>query len=195
MKKIALTQRLIKNNSYHEIREALDVNWGALIQAAEFEPLALPLKYDFKKLYFDGVILTGGNDLSVVSGDETDKLRDDFENALLDFCVSKHIPVFGICRGMQMINAHFGGSLKKVERHAGCSHALSDGREVNSYHSLAVDTLGDGLEVLAKSDDDGTIEIICHKKYKIYAQMYHPERYSPFHEHDLRFLRSYFNDF
>jgi putative glutamine amidotransferase len=192
MKKIALTQRLIKNNSYYEIREALDINWGALIQAADFEPLVLPLKYDFQKLHFDGVILTGGNDLYIVSNDETDKLRDDFEKSLLDFCISKQIPILGICRGMQLINTYFGGSIQKVERHAGCSHLLSDGREVNSYHGFAIDAPGDALEALAKSGD-GTIEIMRHKSYKIYAQMYHPERYDPFHEYDLQFLRSYFD--
>ncbi|MDR2659854.1 MAG: gamma-glutamyl-gamma-aminobutyrate hydrolase family protein [Spirochaetaceae bacterium] len=192
MKKIALTQRLIKNDSYYEIREALDINWGAMIQAAGLEPVVLPLKYDYKKLYFDGVILTGGNDLASVSGNETDKLRDDFENALLDFCVSKQIPVFGVCRGMQLINVHFGGSIKQIARHTGCSHILDNGMEVNSYHGFAVDSVADGFEIIAKSGD-GIIEITRHKKYKIYAQMYHPERYDPFRVDDLRFLREYFN--
>jgi gamma-glutamyl-gamma-aminobutyrate hydrolase PuuD len=69
---------------------------------------------------------------------------------------------------------------------------LSDGREVNSYHGFAIDVPGDALEALAKSGD-GTIEIMRHKKHKIYAQMYHPERYDPFHEYDLQFLQGYFN--
>jgi putative glutamine amidotransferase len=192
VKKIALTQRLIKNTSYYEIREALDVNWGALTASAGLEPLALPLKYDFKKLNFDGVILTGGNDLSVVSGNETDRLRDDFEKKLLDYCLSKRIPVLGICRGMQMINVYFGGTLKKVGNHAGCVHPLSAGREVNSYHDFAVDILGRGILPVAESDD-GVIEIIRHTEYRVYAQMYHPERCEPFCAYDLQFLRDYFD--
>ncbi|MDR2097145.1 MAG: gamma-glutamyl-gamma-aminobutyrate hydrolase family protein [Spirochaetaceae bacterium] len=193
MKKIALTQRLLKNPLYYEIREALDINWGAFIAAAGFEPLILPLKYDFTKLEFNGIILTGGNDLSCVSGDETDRMRDDFETRLLDFCISKNIPVFGVCRGMQMINVYFGGLLKKVEGHAGCVHLLNDGRELNSYHGFAVDVLGDGLSSTAEAAD-GIIEIIRHREYRVYAQMYHPERYNPFRPDDLRFLRDYFND-
>jgi putative glutamine amidotransferase len=192
VKKIALTQRLIKNTSYHEIREALDVNWGALMAAAGLEPLILPLKYDFTKLKFDGLILTGGNDLSVVSGDETDGLRDDFEKKLLDYCLLKQIPVLGVCRGMQLINVYFGGSLKKIENHAGCVHLLNGGREINSYHNFAVDILGRGLISIDESND-GTIEIMRHTEYKIYAEMYHPERYDPFCAYDLQFLRGYFD--
>jgi putative glutamine amidotransferase len=192
MKRIALTQRLIKNDSYREIREALDINWGALLEEAGLEPLILPLKYNFTKLKFDGLILTGGNDLGSVSGDETDKLRDCFETRLLDYCILKQIPVLGICRGMQLINVYFGGSLKKVENHAGCVHILNGGREINSYHNFAVDILGRGLVPVDESND-GTIEIIRHTEYKIYAEMYHPERYNPFCDYDLRFLRDYFN--
>jgi putative glutamine amidotransferase len=193
MKRIALTQRLVKNDSYREIREALDINWGAFIQQAGFEPLALPVKYDFRKLRFDGALLTGGNDLAVVSGDETDKLRDDFEYALLDFCITKKIPVLGVCRGMQLINVYFDGSLKRTANHAGVRHRLDNGMEVNSFHNFSADRLGNGLEVTARSGD-GTIEMIRHNEHKICAQMYHPERYDPFCDYDLRFLRSFFNE-
>jgi putative glutamine amidotransferase len=193
MKKIALTQRIIKNPSYYEIREVLDINWGKLINDLGFEILILPLQYDFKKLSFDGLILTGGNDLSTVSGDNIDKLRDDFEYSLLDYCVMKKIPVVGICRGMQMINAYFGGTVKKVEHHVGIEHVLDNGIKVNSFHSFAIDQIGKGLKATAKADD-GVIEILQHEQYKIYAQMHHPERIDPFSNYDLNFIRNYFND-
>jgi 3'(2'), 5'-bisphosphate nucleotidase len=77
-----------------------------------------------------------------------------------------------------MINACFGGGLKKIENHAGCSHILDNGMNVNSFHNFAIDTLGSGLWTAAASSD-GVIEIIRHTKHRIYAQMYHPERCDP----------------
>jgi putative glutamine amidotransferase len=191
MKKIALTQRLIKNNSYNETREALDINWGKLIDVLGFIPIILPILYDYKSLDIDGIILTGGNDLNIVSGDETDKIRDDFEYSLLNFCINKNIPVLGICRGMQVINAYFGGSLKKVENHVGASHVLDNGRTVNSFHNYAIDKLGMGLRITARSTD-GIIEELHHTKYNIFGQMHHPERMSPFDDNDLDFMKNLF---
>jgi hypothetical protein len=39
MKKIALTQRLLLNQNYFEMREALDVKWGALFKKLNFLPV------------------------------------------------------------------------------------------------------------------------------------------------------------
>ena len=58
MKKIAITQRLIKNDSYHEIREALDVNYSKLIRACGYLPIVLPYKIDFKD-YMKELDITG----------------------------------------------------------------------------------------------------------------------------------------
>lgn len=193
MKKIALTQRIFKNESYFEIRETLDTNWGKLFDKFEFEPLILPIEFGFKKLKFDGLILTGGNDLSSISNDEIDEKRDVFEKSLLEYCIKNQIPVLGICRGMQVINEYFGGNLKKVKNHTAVKHILDNGKEVNSYHNYAIDNLGEGLKTIAHSED-GVVEIIQHEKHKIYAQMSHPERNAPFDEAEMDLIRSYFND-
>ena len=42
MKKIAITQRLIDNDSYKEIRETLDINWGKIFLQMNFLPIVLP---------------------------------------------------------------------------------------------------------------------------------------------------------
>lgn len=66
----------------------------------------------------DGIILQGGNDISSELYGEADLhiqgaqiFRDYFELALLHFAFEKNIPIFGICRGMQMLNVALGGSL------------------------------------------------------------------------------------
>jgi putative glutamine amidotransferase len=100
--------------------------------------------------------------------------------------------VLGICRGMQIINHYFGGTLKKVSGHIGVTHSLDNGIESNSFHGYAVEEIGDGLDCIAKSED-GTIEIIKHNKHKIYAAMHHPERISPFRECDIKFVKEYFD--
>ena len=67
----------------------------------------------------DALVLTGGHDVDPDSYGEDPhrKLnaifpkRDAFDMALLEAALEKGIPVYGICRGMQIINVYFGGSL------------------------------------------------------------------------------------
>ena len=93
MKKIAITQRLIKNETYYEIREALDVSYCKLLDVCGFIPIVLPHEVNFEKYFnkFDinGLILTGGNDLYVFNKNELSKKRDDYEKKILKFCIKK----------------------------------------------------------------------------------------------------------
>ncbi|MFN7160366.1 MAG: gamma-glutamyl-gamma-aminobutyrate hydrolase family protein [Candidatus Gracilibacteria bacterium] len=67
---------------------------------------------------FAGIILQGGNDISAVMyGEEEENtqgvqpFRDYYELALIRYAFERNIPVFGICRGLQMINISLGGTL------------------------------------------------------------------------------------
>lgn len=192
MKKIALTQRLLENESYFEVREMLDVNWSKLFKKLDFLPVVLPYEYDFTTMDFEGIILTGGNDLNSINACKINLIRDEFEKKLIKYCIENNKAIFGVCRGMQILNEYFGGNLKQVQNHIG-RHILDNGSTVNSFHNYAIDKLGKGLNVIAKSIDN-EIEIVAHKEYKIYAQMSHPEREIPFDKNDIEKLKDFFND-
>jgi putative glutamine amidotransferase len=124
----------------------------------------------------DAVLLSGGNDIGAAPQ------RDRVEHAALDYAAARRLPVLGVCRGLQMINHHQGGRLRKVDGHVAIRHRVtglleSEGREVNSYHGLGLRTedLGRDLEVAATSDD-GLVEALRHRHLPWLALMWHPER-------------------
>ena len=207
MKTIALTQRLSACRDYAETRDALDIQWARMFSRLGFMPLVLPTAYDFKvyfsRLKVDGILLSGGNHLSVFSKDPLSKMRDQFEMKLLDFAVKKRIPVFGICHGMQMLSYYFGSTFRAVPDHVGVKHALRVCGEsrwvgelkklhrVNSFHSFALDRPGRNLLVAARSVD-GVPEAVEHQTLRIFGQMWHPERGRVFREAELNLIRLFF---
>ena len=109
MKRIGITPRLYKDESTKELRFALDQRWISFISSLDFCPIVLPPGIDVSiylgGLNIDGVILTGGGDLSIISNLEIDSIRDDFERKILKHCTDHKNPVLGVCRGMQFIGA------------------------------------------------------------------------------------------
>ena len=143
----------------------------------------------------DGLLLIGGADIDPASyGAERDPGlestypdRDAFEIALLHAALERGMPVFGICRGMQLINVAFGGTLvqhlpeveganphrKAIGTFEGTDHTIAlepgsltaeaAGEQVHTarcHHHQAVDELGDGLAITGRADVDGVIEAI-----------------------------------
>lgn len=208
MKTIAITQRLIENKDYKEIREALDIRWGTLFNELNWNPIIIPANYPIDKLFssqkIDGLILSSGNDLTSVNDNELSSIRDTFEKKCIEIALQKNIAILGVCRGLQLVNEYFGGTLKKINKHIGTKHSLkiqSDSKYlknikaidfVNSYHEYGIAVLGDGLIISAISED-GTIEAIEHNSKKIFSIMWHPERENPFLQSDIELLKSYFS--
>ena len=89
------------------------------IRRAGGEPIALDPN-DAVTADFDGLCLTGGGDIDPerygadnIASTDIDLKRDALEFALLERALSRDVPVLGICRGFQVINVRFGGSLEQ----------------------------------------------------------------------------------
>jgi putative glutamine amidotransferase len=138
----------------------------------------------------DGLLLSGGADINPVTyGAEADPKtrpgrieRDRFEIALARAAVARDMPVLAVCRGMQILNVAFGGTLEQhipnleVHRHTpGAFHdhevvldpeslaARVSGAErlrVKSHHHQGVADVGAGLEVTGRAAEDGLIEAL-----------------------------------
>lgn len=209
MKKIAITQRLISNDNYYEVREALDTRWAKLFEELDFIPIVLPIDINFKKYFkhfqIDGIFLTGGNDLNSLNTNDLSRLRDIFELNLISYGIENKIPIFGVCRGMQIVAKYFESTFKKVKNHVAVNHKLivsqnSKYRDnllkldiVNSYHNFAIDKIGNNLIISAFSDDK-SIEAIEHTKSKVFGQMWHSERQQPYKKEELDLIKTFFNN-
>lgn len=179
-------------------------------------PLFIPVLAEKEELEYlvsqcDGLILTGGVDIDPVRFGEkllNDTVvimqeRDTAEMAVLDLAVRKNIPIFGICRGVQMMNVYFGGTLyqdipaqcpsdvkhRMDEPYHRTSHSCIVQKNtplyelacvtefgVNSHHHQAVKDLAPGFISLGHSED-GIIEAICDpSKPFCWGVQWHPER-------------------
>jgi gamma-glutamyl-gamma-aminobutyrate hydrolase PuuD len=165
---------------------------------------------DYAK-HLDGLVLQGGADVSPKSYSQEatrpewigDRERDMYELELLHEFIESGKPVLGICRGCQLINVAFGGTLYQdiaTEVPTAIEHVnhlydqhyhplrLIDGSSlqrmmpgqsgllVNTIHHQAVKTLGRDVVVEAVSGDDNMIEAIRYSKANfVVGLQWHPE--------------------
>jgi len=206
MKILAISQRVEKIIEYSELRDSLDQRWTGLIDSLNFLPVPLPNLTSpsefIETVQPSAIILSGGNTLNKV--DDTDLnssiQRDRFEENILDISLQKSIPVIGVCRGMQMINLFFNGSLSENKEHIGVSHKINfigdysklKSRLVNSYHKWCVNEsdLSESLIPIAIAEDS-TIECFRHKDYMIFGIMWHPEREKPYNKDDINLISKF----
>jgi putative glutamine amidotransferase len=157
--------------------------------------------------HLHGLLLAGGGDIDPrrygatpgVGHGVFEPERDRFESALLAAAIERGIPVLGICRGAQVINVHFGGTLiphlpdDVGEAHSSTGYPRNERTHevvfeaetqlgemygercrVNSFHHQAVGDVGDDLVVAAVAGD-GVIEAIEHRHHAVLGVQWHPE--------------------
>lgn len=197
MKIVLYTQRVEIVESYGERRDCADQNIPRLIETCGYMPVPIPNIKDIAEKMIEqmqpsGIILTGGNSLFKYGGDAPE--RDEAENRILDVSLERDIPVYGFCRGMQVILDYFDCELEQVQGHVAVKHKLLGTLgefEVNSFHNQACYKVNDSLELLAQTQD-GVIEAVRHKGKRIFGTMWHPERESPFRISDIQQIQKLF---
>lgn len=198
MKIILYTQRVEVIESYGERRDCADQDIPRFIEVCGYLPIPIPnIKCIAQKMieqtHPSGIVLTGGNSLVKYGGDAPE--RDETEKMILDISLQNNIPVYGFCRGMQVILDYFGCELEQVQGHVAVCHKIFGtlgGLEVNSFHNQACYEVKEPLEVLAKAQD-GVIEAIRHKEKRIVGTMWHPERENHFQISDIRRVKALFD--
>ena len=109
-----------------------------------------------------------------------------------------HLPIFGVCLGMQAIGEAYGGDVVRASRlmHGKVSEVTHHGRDcfeglpspfnATRYHSLCVapESLPNTLEITA-STGDGTIMGLAHQDHPVHGVQFHPESIASEHGHAM----------
>ncbi len=157
--------------------------------------------------YLDGIIMTGGGDIHpsyfgekmVPECGTPDATRDKYDIHLIKMAAQQCIPMLGICRGEQLINVAFGGTLFQdlpsqypgdtLLQHRNVNHLVItdptswianitgvDSFESNTFHHQAVKDIAPGFKVTGWSSDR-VIEVIENVEgYPIWGLQFHPEK-------------------
>jgi putative glutamine amidotransferase len=204
MKKIGITVDL-ETASDGQTRCAIKARFANAISNRGAIPILLPNNPEFIDEYIDmidGLMISGGPVINCSSIDDIEKFKDSgdlsdrrvyFEYKLIQRALEKDLPVLGICFGEQLINLIYGGSIKSnipnhIESVYEYTHKVNvvEGSKlhgilgetrinVNTSHSQGVDEVGEGLDIVATSEE-GIVEAIEDKKrlFCIGVQ-WHPE--------------------
>ena len=205
--------------NYGDNNSKLAENYYKSVVAVGGVPVIIPVTDDLATIEaivgrLDGILLSGGGDMHpryynedpIPENGTPDELRDRYDVSLIKSAVEYQLPVLGICRGMQVINTVFGGSLYQdinvqyADKKPMC-HSQNEERSVttqtasvvtdsllysivscntlpiNSIHHQAVKRIADGFRAVAFADD-GICEAIESLYYPILGVQWHPEHLS-----------------
>ncbi len=171
-----------------------------------------------------GLVLPGGGDVDPARYGQrphprthnVSPRRDAFEMNLLGQALDRDIPVLAICRGMQLLNVFFGGTLEQhlADREGRLDHdrdrpraepahgvrftkgslladVLGEHANVNSHHHQGLDDIADELEEIGWADD-GILEAAVAPSYSwVVAVQWHPEVMAPLRREELDIFKHF----
>lgn len=184
-------------------------NYIYVIEQAGFEPVVsikVPTREGYTVSDIAALLLPGGDDIDPeLFGQENhgsrtiDRELDEAQLGIMDIFVNAGKPVLGICKGCQIINVYFKGTiiqdLENNVHHQACEGVAVKHKAVtlmgnplyemygegeiiiNSSHHQAVDRLGEGLRICQYSDDH-VVEAFVHESLPVMGLQWHPERMS-----------------
>ena len=202
--KIGITMQIVNARSYIEARDAIAHDWIYFFNQVfpDNKWVAIPNMGEWVIDYLKGwglncIIISGGNDLGC------EPVRDETEMCLLDHAIKNRIPVFGVCRGLQLLQKYFGGKIERcpVDIHVAETHRVNingyilpikpvkKNITVNSYHEWGIKEgdLSKELDAFAISEDS-YVEGVIGKNHRILAVQWHPERNNPVNDFDRKLI-------
>lgn len=196
-------------------------------------PVLIPAITDIKALTvlvseLDGLVMSGGGDINplylheepIPQLQDVDTPRDEYDLILLRLAANRQIPIMGICRGHQIMNVAFGGSvyqdIHSQTNHPLLKHSQTLAREypshtvalepgtnrlrtifkdkeqilVNSFHHQAVKEVAPGFRATATAPD-GINEAMENTEKPIFGVQWHPEAMAPQGDEQMKALFAY----
>lgn len=195
-KKIFITPGIYEDKN-KMIYSRLDLNWYSFAKKNNYEVLST---FDFnhaKKLILnnkiDGIIFSGGGNISKIVKNKINLLRDRFEIKLIKLALKNKIKSLFVCRGMQLLAAYNKLKISKINGHVTKNHKMHLNKKfintsrnsikTNSFHNYSIFKTNNKFLVLGHHKD-GSIEMM--KKNNFLAVMFHPERKS----YDQKFINN-----